>query len=138
LILSGLFQATTRETPIIGMNYYNPFLAVALTPNCGAPCLQFAMASDTLASGFAGALTQIYGFFGYPTADVYTKFQSNNFTIVPTASIGLPSPPLPAQIPLNVGLICAFTFQCTQQNIHATTIGYAEIAEAFLDIINAP
>src|SRR4030095_14523319 len=56
LILSTLFQAINRDTPVIGMNYYNPFLAVAITPMCGDPCLQFAGLSDALAKGFNGAL----------------------------------------------------------------------------------
>jgi len=141
LIMSTIFQAVNQDTPVIGMNYYNPFLAVAITPNCGAPCLQFAGLSDALAKGFNGALTQVYGLFGYPTADVYTKFNSGDFTPVPTASIGLPSPPFPPQIPLNVGLICALTFNCTPPpqgpDIHARPTGYGLIAEAFLDIINA-
>jgi lysophospholipase L1-like esterase len=137
LILGKIFNATNRSTPVIGMNYYDPFLAGKLSPD---PALQMlADASLPLLNLFNDqTLGLTYQVFGFPVADVSGKFGSNDTT--PVATAPLPSPPFPPFLPTNVRNICLFTFMClpdpTHPNIHATTPGYGEIATAFGDVLN--
>jgi hypothetical protein len=134
LILSTIFEAVNRDTPVIGMNYYDPFLAVILQ---GPQNLPFAQASVKLLQDFnVGLLAKVYGLFGFPVADVFASFQTADFTLVDPAPLPFPQP-----IPQNVKDICLFTFMCVLPpavpNIHATTIGYGVIAQTFLGVLNA-
>jgi lysophospholipase L1-like esterase len=136
LILSTIFQAVNRDTPVIGMNYYDPFLAVALPPIGDTA---FATLSVQLLHVFNNDLLgKVYGLFGFPVADVSAKFQTEDPT--PVASAPLPSPPFPPALPVNIKNICLFTFMCipgppVSPNIHATTPGYGVIAQAFGDVL---
>ncbi len=130
LILAAITQAADPETTIIGMNYYNTFLAFWLTGPGGQ---QLAYESNFLASvlnydvlGSAETASGIYGMFGIPVADVAGAFQSSNFNIAPE--------PYPA-IPMNVLLICQWTYMCAPSpvgpNVHANPVGYGVIAATF-------
>lgn len=116
--------------PTIGMTYYDPELANWLK---GTPAArQLATASATLAKGFGNVLAGVYTHFGAKVADVYTAFQTAKFTPLVT---------LPAfgKVPLNVALICSYTWECAAPpvgpNIHANTLGYGIIANTFLNVI---
>ncbi|MFO1519608.1 MAG: GDSL-type esterase/lipase family protein [bacterium] len=132
-ILSKLFGSVDRDTPVIGMNYYNTFLAAFLA---GRP--DIAQASDQLAKAFnQQVLAPVYQIFSFPVADVAGKFQISDFT--PVASAPLPSPPFPPQVPNNLKNLCLLTYMCVPPpqgpNIHANPNGYGVIAKAFLDVI---
>jgi lysophospholipase L1-like esterase len=113
--------------PTIGMTYYDPELAIWLRGTQAAR--NFAKASAVLAQGFANVLSGIYTKFGAKVADVFTAFQTTKFT---------PKVILPAfgKVPLNVGLICSYTWECVAPpvgpNIHANILGYGIIANTFL------
>lgn len=128
-ILTALQQAVDPDTPIVGMNYYNTFLASWLT---GAAGQAVAQQSVLLAGFFNSTLGMVYGAFGYPVADVAGAFQSNDFDLVPF-------PPPFDSVPLNVALICQWTYMCIPPpvgpNIHATPEGYGVIAGAFLSAL---
>jgi hypothetical protein len=116
--------ASGPHVPIIGMNYYNPFLAAFLA---GAP--ELALESAEKLAAFNGLLGAIYRFFRMPVADVAEAFRSDDFTPVPVPGLG--------DIPTNVLVICQLTYMCDPAvgpNIHANTMGYAVIAEAFLKV----
>lgn len=124
VILSALQQAADAGTPIVGMNYYNTFLAFWLTGIDGQVlAMQSAYLAEILNNDVLGV---IYGLFGIPIADVAGAFQSGNFDIAPE-----PYPP----IPINVLHICQWTYMCAPApvgpNIHANPIGYGVIAATF-------
>jgi lysophospholipase L1-like esterase len=125
-ILGALRAAAGPSVLIVGMNYYNPFLASWFQD----PAL--AVASAELQSIFNFLLEQIYTnpAFGVPVADVAGAFFSTDFTPVPEAG----------GIPRNVLMICQLTWMCAPPpvgpNIHANVDGYAVIAEAFLPLVH--
>ena len=125
-ILPALREAAGPDVPIVAMNYYNPNLAfwVVLGPPDG-PML--AVASNQLADIFNTTfLETTYQSFGIPVADVWSAFQSDDFT------------PGPDLVPVNVAVICDLTWMCDLQrgpNIHARREGYAVIAEAFAGVV---
>jgi lysophospholipase L1-like esterase len=125
-ILGALRAAAGPSVLIVGMNYYNPFLAAWFQD----PAL--AIASAELQSTFNFLLELIYTnpAFGVPVADVAEAFFSTDFTPVPEAG----------GIPRNVLMICQLTWMCAPPpvgpNIHANADGYAVIAEAFLPLVH--
>ena len=124
-ILGTLRAAAGPDVPIVGMNYYNPFLASWFQD----PAL--ASESAKLLVAFNLLLESIYTnrAFGVPVADVAGAFLSDDFTPVPAAG----------GIPRNVLLICQLTWMCAPPpvgpSIHANADGYAVIAEAFLPLV---
>lgn len=121
VILAALRAAAGPDVPIVGMNYYNPFLAAwFIDPN-------LALASAGFLSLFNGLLGTFYTAFGIPVADVAGAFASGDFT------------PGTGGVPVNVLLICGWTWMCAPApvgpNIHANVDGYATIAGAFVDAL---
>jgi lysophospholipase L1-like esterase len=103
-------QGSAPGVPIVGMNYYNPFLVV---PGLAGPsaALQLFM-NSTLAAAYGSAPAG-----PIPVADVATAFEST--------------------LPTNALRICQWTWMCVAPpqgpNIHANVLGYGVIATAFLD-----
>jgi lysophospholipase L1-like esterase len=131
IILSALREAAHPDTPIVGMNYYNSFLAFWLS---GMDGQVLAVQSTALANVLnQNVLAPTYGAFGMPVADVAGAFNSDNFTTM------VPFPPPFGSVPLNVAMICQLTYMCVPDpvgpNIHANPTGYAVIATAFLDVV---
>jgi lysophospholipase L1-like esterase len=114
-------QAAAPGVPIVGMNYYDPFLAAWLQGTAGRV---LAVQSVTAAVALNGVLDGGFAHFGDKVADVQTTFQTTNWTALPFLGV-----------PLNVGLICALTWMCAPApegpNIHANAFGYAAIAATF-------
>jgi len=131
VILQTITDAAAPGTPIVGVNYYNTFLAFWLTGSDGKV---LAMQSAALANMLNNdVLGLIYGAFGIDVADVATAFQSNDFTTM------VPFPPPHVSVPLNVALICRLTWMCAAApigpNVHANPDGYAVIAATIADIL---
>lgn len=80
-ILAALRLAAGPHVPIVGMNYYNPFLAAWLAGLQGIP-EGFALAQESAEklAAFNGLLGSIYRFFRMPVADVAAAFRSDDFT----------------------------------------------------------
>ncbi len=134
IILSALREAADPDTLIVGMNYYNPFLAFWLI---GADGQSLAIDSALVVNFINNnVLGPTYGAFGIPVADVASAFLSNDFaTLVPF--------PLPAPnnfVPLNVAVICQLTYMCVPDpigpNIHANPTGYGVIAATFAALLD--
>jgi len=121
VILSGL-ASTGGSAPIVGMSYYDPFLAAWLLGSSGQ---SLAHQSATLLVDLNSLLQSDYG-AGF-TADVAGAFASSDF------SAG--GDYLGVKVPVNVGRICAWTLMCSAANIHANDIGHAHIAKAFETIL---
>jgi lysophospholipase L1-like esterase len=121
-ILGVLHAATAgKSTRIVGMNYYDPFLA-AWTQGASGQAL--ATESLTAADTFNEVLGSVYQSFGVPVADVAKAFHTDDFTPLPVVNL-----------PANVFLILTWTWMGAPAplgpDIHANTAGYAVIAVAF-------
>jgi lysophospholipase L1-like esterase len=125
-IMTDLRAAGGSNVRIIGMTYYVPELAEWLSGPAGQA---FAEASEELAVTFNGLLSSVYQDFGTRIADVFSAFQSADFTDQVTL-------PTIGTVPRNVALICAWTWECAPPprgpDEHANTIGYGVIALTFL------
>lgn len=123
-ITQGLRAATIADTikpRMVGMAYYDPFLAAWLT---GPQGQVVATASLTALAGINSDEQTIYSAANFGWADVFTKFQSTTFsTTMTVAPYG--------KLPTAVARICQWTYMCSQANIHANPTGYGKIAEAF-------
>jgi lysophospholipase L1-like esterase len=116
LILAQLREAAGAGVPILGMNYYNPFL-VDWFAN---PASLQGHIDDVVAIN--DLLEAIYAAAGDPVADVEGAFESTDTTLVDG-------------VPRAVARLCALTWNCAAPphgpDIHPNTAGYAAIAEAF-------
>ena len=110
VILSALRGAAGAAVPIVGMNYYDPFLAAYFLPGgTGLATESLAVTVD-----FNRLLHGIYALAGDPVADVQTAFGTLD---------GLPT---------SAEVICQWTWMCSSPpNIHANKAGYLAIASAF-------
>jgi lysophospholipase L1-like esterase len=120
IILAQLRAAAGGDVSIVGMNYYDPFVPQAWSEG-GLPALQAEVASVV---GFNDLLEGMYAAAGDPVADVENAFSVTDFTIVDGT-------------PLDVVRECQWTWICTTPplgpDIHANTVGYGVIAQAFAD-----
>jgi GDSL-like Lipase/Acylhydrolase family len=126
-ILATLRAAAGPDVPIVSMNYYNPFVAAWLLGPDGQVLAQGSAVGSSL---FNALLAGIYGAFSVPVGDVAGAFHATDFTPVPGPGGG---------IPLNVVLVCQWTYMCVPPpqgpNIHPNVIGYGVIAGAFLPLV---
>jgi lysophospholipase L1-like esterase len=122
-ILGELRRAAGPSVPIIGMNYYDPFLAAWTLGSSGqALAIESLEATDL----FNGVLESVYHAFGVPVADVAGAFQINDFA------------PAPDNLPENVYQTIQLTFVSlglalpnVVANVHPNPAGYEVIAAAF-------
>jgi lysophospholipase L1-like esterase len=115
-ILKALREAAGPGVPIVGMNYYNPFLVEWFSNPASLPGHIAGIVA------FNNLLEGIYAAFGDPVADVESAFSTTNTTPV-------------NGVPLDVLRICQWTWMCVapplMPDIHANTAGYGVIAQAF-------
>jgi lysophospholipase L1-like esterase len=134
-ILSTLRNAA-GSIPLIGMNYYDPFLAAWYSGAWfhGPPSQDLARASVPVAQTLNQELTTIYGQYDVPVADVATPFDTTNFAL--TGSY------LGTTLPQNVANICNWTHMCMtgggNPNIHTTDFGHSLIATAYEKELGTP
>jgi lysophospholipase L1-like esterase len=129
IVLTTL-HAAAPGVPIVGMTYYDVFLGLwVFGPDARSVALHNAPVVADLNAQLAGA----YQSAGVPVADVFGAFDSLNFTeTVQTARWG--------ELPVNVANVCRWTWFCDDKHafdVHANTAGYAVIAQAFLDAVQA-
>jgi lysophospholipase L1-like esterase len=122
LILDTLRDHAGPGVPIIGMNYYSPFVVDWFDD----PAAGEAAAADIVA--FNNFLESLYADAGVPVADVESAFAVTDFTTqAELKHDGL--------VPLSVYNACTLTWICTDPplgpDIHANTDGYGVIAETF-------
>lgn len=124
-IAAALRKAAGASVPIIGMTYYDPFLADWLEGTSGRA---LAGESQLLAKAVNGDITAAYGPANVRVADVAGAFlTSDPFTDL----TGLNG----KRVPVAVANICDLTWMCAPPplgpNIHANPAGYSLIAETF-------
>ena len=126
-ILSQLDAAGARSAQAAGMTYYDPFLQQWLNGPTGQAV---ALASIVLATAVNTVEATLYGLYSFRIADVFASFK--------TAQL-LPFKTVPGfgSLPTNVATICALTYMCTLQNIHANPAGYGVIANTFYSRLTA-
>jgi lysophospholipase L1-like esterase len=118
VILATLRDSAGPDVPIIGMNYYDPRLALVWFTNPSGLAAEIAAAV-----GFNAFLGALYAAAQDPVADVATAFATTDTTLVADPTFGI--------VPVDVLRICQWTWVCTAQNIHANVVGYHVIALAF-------
>jgi lysophospholipase L1-like esterase len=127
-ILRQLRKAAGPNTLIVGMNYYDPFLAAWVLGGNGQA---LALESLAAATDFNVLLGAIYRLFDVPVADVAQAFRIYNFLPVPGENI-----------PVNVFLTLAWTYMSAPPpigpDIHPNPAGYTAIAGAFVSKIVLP
>jgi lysophospholipase L1-like esterase len=129
-IATALRKAAGRKTKIVGMTYYDPFLADYLA---GAAGQSIAASSVLLSQQINGALTNAFNAQKFKVADVATAFN----TYVPfSQKVAFPEGGYYYNnVPLSVATICDYTWMCAAKpkgpNIHANALGYAAIAKVF-------
>jgi lysophospholipase L1-like esterase len=116
VILDRLRDAAGSSVPIVGMNYYDPFLAALWFSTHDLTALQAEVTNDVALDGF---FDSEYAAKGDPDADVLDAFSTTDLTIQPDG------------LRLDVERICQWTWMCSVGNIHANDAGYAVIAQAF-------
>jgi len=120
-ILSQL-RAAAPNALIVGMNYYDPFLAAWLFGPSGQA---LASLSLSLVTAFNGELASVYRAHQVPVADVAGTFRVDNTSLRVTAP--------------NVTLALVWTWMSAQSprgpDVHPNAFGYFAIASAFAKVI---
>jgi lysophospholipase L1-like esterase len=116
----GTLQTWATDALIVGMNYYDPFLAAAIFGPTGQVLAAASLAATTF---FNNALESVYQIFQVPVADVAATFRSQTF-------------------PINVFLALTWTWMGAQPprgpDVHPNALGYFAIASAFSKAIITP
>jgi lysophospholipase L1-like esterase len=115
-ITSEVRKAGGPQPAYAGMTYYDPFLASWVTGN-----EVLARESVILLNAINGAESLVYGLNVFRVVDVSAVFSTNDYTVAPGSTL-----------PLNVTRLCAWTYMCSQGDIHPNATGYQQIATAFL------
>ncbi len=125
-IAAQLRKAAGPDVPLIGMTYYDPFLAAWLE---GPPGQTLAGESQALAKAVNRLISNGYRSAKFRVANVAQTFlTAKPFTVVTTLN-GIPG------VPVAVANICNLTWMCAPPpqgpNIHANVAGYSAIAQTF-------
>ncbi len=117
-------QAAAPDTPIAGMNIYDPFLTLWFDESTRVTAGQSVVAIEMVNE----ALAEVYGAAGIPVADVAAAFDIDDWdTLVPMGGLG--------EVPRNLALLCERTWLCdpppSGPDRHANVLGYRAMAEAF-------
>lgn len=125
-IMSRLRAAAGPSTPMLGMNYFDPFLVFWIQPSTRGIATQTAQ----LDHAFSGLLSQAYGASNTPVADVEGAFATQDLTNTVNRPYGT--------VPVSVANACDWlTMTCTPTgfsgsfDIHANATGYQVVARAF-------
>jgi lysophospholipase L1-like esterase len=123
LVILNALRAASPHTLIVGMNYYDPFLAAyTLLPVTGPTLAQQSLVATV---AFNTVLGDAYALFYVPVADVATAFQIVNSTPIPFLR----------DLPLNVFLTLSWTWMLAPPpfgpDVHPNDFGYAVIAGEF-------
>jgi lysophospholipase L1-like esterase len=119
-VILGQLRAAAPGVQIVVLNYYDPFLAAWLAGPAGQALAQ---QSVTLLAVLNGIIARATGAVGGSVADVAGAFHSTDITPVSVPSLG-------GSVPRNVATVCALTWMCLRNDIHANDDGYAVLAAA--------
>jgi lysophospholipase L1-like esterase len=127
-ILTGL-RAAGGSVPIVGIEYYDPFLEYWLDGTSGQEAAQ---ESVSLVGQLNSALASAYAQYGVTPANAATTFDTSNWALTGSWE--------GTTVPANVGIICNWTNMCTSggTNVHTNNTGYAELASTFEAVLSVP
>jgi lysophospholipase L1-like esterase len=126
--LKSALEIDDPGAPLVGMNYYDPFLGLEYRPGGPKPSAA-AVLSLVLLDGYNQELTVLYRRAHVPVADVASAFESGR--TVPLTTYGT------KLLPRDAALVCRWTWMCPispakdTADIYANTAGYSVIAGAF-------
>ena len=124
-ISAALRKAAGKKVQIIGMTYYDPFLADWFR---GASGKFYAQQSQALAKGVNDDITSAYNGSKIKVADVAVTYDTYTPFSQTTTYKG-------TSVPVAVAQICNLTWMCAPAplgpNIHANKAGYTKIAKTF-------
>jgi lysophospholipase L1-like esterase len=125
-IAAQLRKAAGNNVPLIGMTYYDPFLAAWLQGTGG---MTLAGESQALAKAVNSSISSGFRSAKFRVANVAQTFLTGKaFTVVTQL------PPI-GTVPVGVANICQLTWMCAPPpqgpNIHANVAGYSAIAQTF-------
>jgi lysophospholipase L1-like esterase len=123
--LRTLRRAAGKRVPIVGMDYYAPFLS--RWTDGGAGELEARTHAGFVASGNA-LLRTLYQRSGARVARVERAFATHDFTTLETLPGG-------ETAPRNVARVCRLTWMCSHRDIHPNAEGHGVIARAFADAL---
>jgi lysophospholipase L1-like esterase len=122
--LLRMLREVAPRTPLLAMNYYDPFLYAWLTGPSGP---RTAIGTVALIAGVNKQLEDTYRQFGGHVVSVQDAFSTTDLMRTVDSPHG--------RVPIAVARICAWTWMCADApygpNIHANREGYRVIAEAF-------
>lgn len=122
VIAGTLREAAGEQTPIVGITYYNPYLAAWLQ---GPEGQEVARATAAVLAEYNLLLRTAYATGDVAVADVERSYLSGVFS--PEVDV-----PPHGPVPLNVAVVCSLTFMCAPPpvgpDVHPTTAGYSVIA----------
>lgn len=122
--LDVVLATVRREAPrarVVVLDYYNPYLAARLT---GPQGQRVAIMSTLVQSQLNSVIRREAAEHGARTARVASAFDSLDQRDVDAPGIG--------RVPRNVARICAWTWMCSAQDIHANDLGYDIMGKAVL------
>lgn len=127
-IVAGLRSASST-VPIVGMTYYDPYLADWLEGPSGQ---SEAKQSVKLLKQLNGVLTAAYAADDVTIASAFKTFDTTDFADQSSWD--------GQTVPLNVANICSWTYMCTGSGptIHCNDDGYAQLADAFEKALVVP
>jgi lysophospholipase L1-like esterase len=111
----GRVRAAAPQARIVVLTYYNPLLAAYRQGPAGRA---YATTSQPLLASLNDVVRAAAGGVGAGVADVAGAFETANTSGTPE--------------PANVARVCAWTWMCSRQDIHANDEGYAAMARAVL------
>jgi lysophospholipase L1-like esterase len=132
-ILDRLKLAASEGTQIIGMNYFNPFLAAYVLIPVDGPAI--ADYSRELVSFFNySVLETAYQGYEVPVADVSAAFSAGIIEYIDVPALG-------GWVPMDVAAICQLTNMCGLNrgvigDIHPNPVGYGLVAAAFAELFS--
>jgi lysophospholipase L1-like esterase len=123
-IVAGL-QAADPTVPLVGSDYYDPFLAAWRTGSSGRTVARQSAAGILALDQL---LTSDYTVADVPVARVSARFGITGLGSADTVTVG--------STPGAVTRVCALTWMCSADDIHPNDLGHAEMAAVFDQVVS--
>lgn len=127
-ILQALVTAAGPQVTFVGLNHNDPYLANALNRTHD---LNFATGSSVAIDALNATLSDVYGLFGIPVANVAKAF--SNAVQTPTRFPHL------GHVPTNEARACTWTWMCRRgpfgPNLHPNDVGYQVMANTIAAVM---
>lgn len=127
-IVNQLLSVAGPNVTFVGLNHNDPFLASAVNRSHD---VIFALDSATAIDELNRTLSNVYGAFNIPVANVAGAFANSRDTLVPLSHVGT--------VPVDVARACTLTWMCHAApygpNLHPNDAGYSMMAAAIMSVL---